>query len=120
MPKILLLLLISTPSFADQTHCLARIMYAEARGEPLEGVIAVGQAASNRGNPCEITGVKRREPTKTLLEYYRALASQILRSKTDIVTGADSWNTGTKPAYKGDVTRQIGKHVFYVLRAEPE
>ena len=116
----LLFLLLSTTTQADETHCLARIMYAEARGESIEGAIAVGQAAVNRGSPCKITGVKRKEPIKSLLEYYQALAKQIINSKTDIVKGADSWNRGTKPAYRGNVTRQVGEHVFYILKAEAE
>lgn len=116
----LLFLLTSSATRADETHCLARIMYSEARGESLEGVTAVGEAVINRGNPCTVKGVTRKEPPKTMLEYYKALARQILNGKTDIVRGADSWNRGTKPAYRGNVTRQVGDHVFYILKAETE
>lgn len=118
--SLLMALALTSTATADQSDCLAKIMYAEARGEPFEGVIAVGTAAVNRGNPCEITGVKRKQPVKTLLEYYKSLARQILASKTDIVKGADSWNRGIKPAYKGEITRHIGEHTFYILKAEAE
>ena len=114
------LIILTTPTKASETDCLAKVMYAEARGESLEGVVAVGHATVNRGNPCAVTGVHRKQPPKNMLEYYKALAKEILNAKHDPVKGANSWNTGEKPAYRGDVTRQIGSHVFYVLKPPME
>jgi spore germination cell wall hydrolase CwlJ-like protein len=91
---IALLLPVSAPP--SEEGCLAKIMFAESRGESIEGAIAVGQAAVNRAKRtgktiCKITG------------------------KDSIVENSDSWNTGTKPKYKGAIVRQIGDHVFYVM-----
>lgn len=120
--RMILLLLATLPAHAkpveDEAKCLAQIMWSEARGESVEGVVAIGQATINRANGksiCSVSGVTRKKPIPAMQDYYRALAKQILSTKNDIVKGADSWNTGKKPAYKGEVTRIIGGHVFYVM-----
>lgn len=122
-------LCLNTIAYADQTNqteCLAQIMYSEARGQSLEGVVALGEAAKTRAlntetSTCRTKGVTRRAPPKSLLEYYKALASKILSTKSSpVAQGADSWNTGKKPAYPGKVTRVIDEHVFYVMKAPTE
>lgn len=124
--RILILFLIATSVSANESDCLSRIMYAEARGEPLEGLVAVGQSVINRASKqnkpiCRVTGVKRTQPPLTVFEYYKAMAKALLtKPSNSIAKGSDSWNTGKKPSQSGEITRQIGNHVFYVLKAEAE
>jgi N-acetylmuramoyl-L-alanine amidase len=115
---IALLLPVSTPP--SEEGCLAKIMFAESRGESIEGAIAVGQAAVNRAKRtgktiCKITGVSRLTPPRNLRSHYKALAKSVIHGKDSIVQNSDSWNTGTKPKYRGAIVRQIGDHVFYVM-----
>lgn len=111
---------------ATEADCLSQILYAESRGEPLEGVVAVGQAAINRGKNqgkpiCHISGVKRRKPPAQLADIYQGIARHLISKPSNAVAKqADSWNTGSKPRQPGEITRQIGGHVFYVLKAEAE
>lgn len=103
-------------------RCLAAILWAEAQGEPLEGVIAVGQAAVTRAqrqhtSVCHITGVARAAPPTSMAGALRLLADAILRRRLPAVAGnADSWNTGKKPRQPGDIRRVIGGHVLYAQR----
>ena len=113
-------------AFAGEASCLARILNAESRGESLEGLVATGQAAITRAddqdsNLCEVGGVHRSRPTQTMGQYYLALAKELLAHRsTSVSRGADSWNTGEKPAHPGKITRQIDHHVFYVMSAKGE
>lgn len=110
----------------DDATCLARIMNAESKGESFEGVIAAGQAAITRAedqdaNLCDVGGVHRSRPHKSMAAYYLALARELLtHPSTSISKGADSWNTGKKPAHPGKITRHIDGHVFYILSAAKE
>jgi hypothetical protein len=105
---------------ADEAKCLSKIIYAESRGESITGAVATAQATINRaGNQdtsiCKVTGVNRRQPDKSLADYYLAIARTALFDKFPaVVSKADSWNTGTKPRQHGDVERVIDNHVFYV------
>ena len=114
----------SQAASASDTDCLVRIMHAEARGESLEGLIAVGQATLNRANKqgvnvCQLSGVTKRKPPMGMMQYYKALAASLIASASNSVAkGADSWNTGTKPRQPGNITRIIDGHVFYVAKAE--
>ena len=120
-----LLLLSARVAQADESRCLASIMYAEARGESVEGAVAVGQAAMNKAERedatlCGLRGVHKHQPPKTMLEYYLSLARQLLKNPSDsVVKGADHWDSG-KPHMPGKVTRVIGGHTFYTLQPEPE
>ncbi len=105
---------------ANEEGCLAKIMYAESRGESIEGAIAVGEATVNRAKRigkaiCLLTGVSRLTPPHNLMAHYTALAKSVMDGKNATVRNSDSWNTGTKPRYAGEVVRQIGGHVFYVM-----
>ena len=105
---------------ANEEGCLAKIIYAESRGESIEGAIAVGQATVNRAKRigieiCRLTGVSRLTPPRNLMMHYTALAKSVMGGKDSTVRNSDSWNTGTKPRYAGEVVRQIGGHVFYVM-----
>ena len=105
---------------ASEAECLAKIIFAESRGESIEGAIAVGQATVNRAKRtdksiCKLTGVSRLTPPRNLRDHYTALANSVLDGKHSIVRNSDSWNTGTKPKSAGKVVRHIGGHVFYVM-----
>lgn len=114
----------SEPSLANSTHCLARIMYQEARGESVEGVMVLAETAVQlainlKMTLCKLEGspqVQSRAVPKDLQRTYRAMA-QIARSRPRTLSrGSDHWNTGRKPHMKGEVKRIIGNHVFYQLR----
>ncbi len=110
---------VSAPPPSEE-GCLAKIIFAESRGESIEGAVAVGQATVNRakrtGKPiCKLTGVSRLTPPSNLLSHYTALAKSVMHGKESIVQNSDSWNVGTKPRYSGEIIRQIGGHVFYVM-----
>lgn len=116
----------ATANAASNTEidCLVRILHAEAQGEPLEGMIAVGQSVINRSvrqkaSICQLSGVSKRKPPMGMLAYYKVLAASLIASASNtIARGADSWNTGRKPRQPGDITRIIDGHVFYTARAE--
>jgi len=105
---------------ASEEECLAKIMFAESRGESIEGAVAVGQATVNRAKRtgktiCKLTGVARLTPPRNLKNHYTVLAKSVMEGKESIVRNSDSWNTGTKPKRAGEIVRQIGGHVFYVM-----
>lgn len=127
MKKLLLLsLLIASTVNANEATCLSKIMYAEARGESFESVISIGQSAVTRAenqdtNVCQITGVNRKQPSKSMYEYYMTIARQLLnKPSTSVSLGADSWERGTKPHIKGNITRQLDNQVFYVMQVKGE
>lgn len=112
--------LIPISAQANEENCLAKIIFAESRGESIEGAIAVGQATVNRAKRtgkaiCKLSGVSRLTPPDNLMAHYAALAQSVMRGKDSIVQNSDSWNTGTKPSHAGKIVRQIGGHVFYVM-----
>lgn len=112
--------LIPISAQANEEGCLAKIIFAESRGESIEGAIAVGQATVNRAKRtgkaiCKLSGVSRLTPPRNLMAHYTALAQSVMRGKDSIVKNSDSWNTGTKPSSNGKIVRQIGGHVFYVM-----
>ena len=122
----LLSLAIFEPAEAGEADCLASIMFAESQGEPLEGVIAIGQAVINRGKSqgkpiCRIVGVKRKTPDSAVAEYYRSIAKRLIdKPSNSVAKRADSWNTGSKPRQPGSITRKIENHVFYIMQAQAE
>lgn len=103
---------------SSETRCLARIIYAEARGESPQGALLVGQAAANRAESrnsslCNVSGVARRSVPTDLLHVYHAIAKSAIDKPRTAARGADSWNRGYRPAFRGQVTRREGAHVFY-------
>ena len=119
------LMLIVTSAHAathNEVECLVKIMHSEARGESLEGLIAIGQATLNRARKsgvgvCQLTGVTRRKPPMGMAMYYKALAASLIsHTSNSIAKGADSWNTGKKPRQPGEITRVIDQHVFYIAK----
>jgi hypothetical protein len=111
---------------ATETHCLRDILYAEARGESIEHVAGLGQAAivkasHEKKSLCQLPGVNRRRPKPEEKPYFELIANHLLRNHTTSITrGADHWNTGVRPRLPGKVTRQLGNHVFYTLVAPAE
>lgn len=113
-------------AFADEATCLSNVMYAEAKGASLEGTMIVGECMLTRAERqgksiCNTRGVKRHTPHPSLIEYYTALARQLLAHPSrKLSKGCDSWNAGTKPTHQGKVTRQSDGQVFYVMQAKRE
>jgi spore germination cell wall hydrolase CwlJ-like protein len=116
---LLLIPAITQVSQASEAECLAKIMWSEARGESVEGVIAVGHASINRSKVskqkiCNLKGVTRHQAPRAVKDSYIALAKSALSTKS-VVGKADSWERGVVPHRAGSITRRIGKHVFYVM-----
>ena len=113
-------------ALADDATCLARIMNAESRGENFEGIVSIGQAAITRAddtdsNLCDVPGVHRKRPSKSMAAYYLSVARELLtHPSTSVSQGATHWNTGSKPAHPGTVTRKIDNHVFYTIKPKGE
>lgn len=126
MNKLILIGLLSMPlnANANEVRCLSSILYAESRGESIEGIVAVGQAAIARSKRtdlsiCHINGVTRKRPPDRMRSYWYGIARNILVDrKKPIVGAADSWNTGINPSMKGNITRHIGGHVYYVMSGD--
>jgi spore germination cell wall hydrolase CwlJ-like protein len=121
--KVLSLLLLLLPAIAvgGEPECLASIMYSEASGESISGIIAVAQSSINRSkitkrSICTIHGVTRRPPPTTIAKHYVSLAQSILDGGVSIVGKADSWDRSLKPRYAGKIVRHIGRHTFYVSK----
>jgi len=128
MTKLLLLTTMMFP-LQSKASCneaieLSRILYSEAQGESISGVIAIGEAVKSRSKRtnksiCTINGVTRKNPPERLKHYWHGMAKMILDDKrTSTVLGADSWNKGSKNGMPGKITRVIQHHVFYVMNGE--
>lgn len=126
MTKLILISLLSLPlnANANEVRCLAAILFSESRGESIEGIVALGQASISRSKRsglslCRINGVTRKRPPDRMRVYWNGIARNILNDKQKPIVGAaDSWNTGKKPSMKGNITRHIGGHVYYVMNGE--
>lgn len=104
----------------QEIQCLSSIIYAEARGEPEIGKLAVAHASINRAkrsdrSTCKIKGVTRKHIPLKLQPYFKTLAAKSLSSKHKLIGVADSWNTGKKPHSRGKKVKVIGEHVFYIM-----
>lgn len=109
----------------NETQTLAKVLYAEARGQPDEGVIAVGNTLVRRKlewkpkqTICEHAkaAYQQKAVPRELSGYYQLLATGLLSGQiADVTKGADSFDSlPRKP--KGRWTRRIGKHQFYVMQ----
>jgi hypothetical protein len=122
--QILVIAALSPTVQANDLSCLSRIIYREAGGKSVEAVAITARATINRSKKQHTTacglirkGTVKAKPVPTaLLPYFKAIARAALYSKQDIAKGADSWNTGHKPRYKGAVKRQAGGQVYYAMR----
>ena len=126
--------------------CLALNIYHEARGEPLEGKIAVGQVIMNRvGDPdfpagvCEVVkqggerprdrcqfswwcdGLSDRPDDAGAWQDSKGLAGKILAGGLEDPTRGALWYHVdlVTPDWQMDIVRQgkIGRHVFYVRQS---
>lgn len=117
---------IAGKAMASETTCLSRIIYAETAGHSIEHAIAIGQAAITKADNdevgvCELRGVKRKQPPREMLEYYKVLSKQLLdKPKTTVSHGATNWNQGIKPQFNGAVKRQFNNQVLYVMAVKGE
>ncbi len=127
-------------------NCLALNIYHEARGEPLEGKIAVGQVVMNRvGDPdfptgvCEVVkqgGERRRDRCQIswwcdalsdwpddagAWEDSKGLAGKILAGGLEDPTRGALWYHAdhVTPGWEMDIVRQgqIGRPIFYVRQS---
>jgi len=120
MKKLIMLALLVSDVSANEVKCLSEIMYSEAQGEPVTGLIAVAEASVNRSKNqkrkvCAITGVTRKTVPKALQSHYQSLAGNVVRLQTnDQAKNADSWEARL-PRNKGKITARIGKHYFYKM-----
>ena len=102
-----------------EIQCLSAIVYAESRGEPKTGQLAVAHASINRSKRsdrsiCKIKGVTRKTPTLKLQPYFKQIAKTAM-STYSTIGKADSWNRGKKPHSRGDKVKVIQSHVFYIM-----
>lgn len=113
-------------AFASEADCLSKIIYAETSGHSIEHAVAIGQAAVTKAenddtNVCQLSGVKRKQPPKAMVEYYRVLSKQLLdKPKTTVSKGADHWNQGTRPKFYGVFKRQFDNQVLYTMAPRGE
>ena len=120
MKKLLIMALLSSNVQSNEIKCLSEIMFSEAQGEPVTGLIAVAEASVNRSKNqkrkvCAITGVTRKTVPKALQSHYQSLAGNVVRLQTnDQAKNADSWEARL-PRNKGKITARIGKHYFYKM-----
>jgi spore germination cell wall hydrolase CwlJ-like protein len=114
-----------------QRLCLARAVYFEARGEPLEGQLAVAQAIINRTQsgryPDTICGVVRQpgqftyrhgQPIRQGQPWENAKAIAEIASASlwpEVAPQAISFHaTSVRPIWRDKVrVAQIGRHIFY-------
>jgi hypothetical protein len=128
MNKLLLIALtlipFSTHAKCNEVVALSRILFAEAQGESISGVIAIGEASKSRAKRtnkpiCNISGVTRKNPPERLKHYWQTFAKSILNDNRKPTIGdADSFNKGKKPNQPGRITRIIQSHVFYTMNGE--
>ena len=126
------------PTGDEQWQCLKQAIYFEARGESLEGQIAVAEVILNRADsplyPRTVCGVVKqrggggcqfsyvcRGTTKMREKSAAALAGRIARAMLDgaprvLTDGATHFHTkGVKPSWSKRFakTASIGSHLFY-------
>ncbi len=115
----------------DDLDCLARAVYFEARGEPLEGQLAVAQAILNRVDsglyPTSVCAVVRQPGQFTYSHtkkvkpgdaWRRAQAIAVVAAESmwpELVPDALSFHAvHVRPGWSGKVrVAQIGRHIFY-------
>lgn len=104
-------------SLSAAALCLASVIYAEARGEPIDGQIAVGQVVMNRvsekhwpSDICEVAYQKHQFANLTPDEKTIDLAVQILNGEFDDFTdGATHFYSGTKTPWWAPKMRYVGQ-----------
>lgn len=103
---------------AADLHCLANMIYSEARGEPVEGQIAVGYTVVNRlkkfSKPvCWIVrhGYTRKKIPPAEVSAFLAVAEGVLSGRLRNPIGdADSFDSRKGRHARGSI--KIGRHYF--------
>jgi len=123
---------------AKTQHCLAEVMYWEARGEGQQGMVAVASVVLNRAEdkrfpdtvcdvvyqggetpPCQFSwwcdGKADRPSNQTTWSETLSLANTILAVRpADPTDGAIFYhNTSIPDPWRRPLTAQIGNHIFY-------
>ena len=136
---IFMLLLLATPTasqnYEAEIECLAKNIYFESRGEPLEGQYAVAYVTLNRvldsrwpDTICDVVYEPNQfswtvNPNRPIREHDAWIDAQtIARSAylqyhmmgVDNTDGAVYFNAGRRKTYHGDLTLVIGNHKFYM------
>lgn len=117
------LLSMKVSAATNDIECLSKVLYAESRGEPNEGSIAVGNTLVRRIKAWKPsmgacyharTAYQQRNIPEKLQGYYKLVAQGLLSGAiADVTNGADSFDSvRAKP--KGKPTRVIGGHRFYI------
>ena len=121
----------STGSYTNDQYLLARIISAEARGEPYNGQVAVGAVVLNRVKhpsfPNTISGVVYQKGAFTAIvdgQFNEPIADSAFKAAKDAMNGWDPtggalyyWNPSTATSswiWTVPITYQIGNHVFGV------
>jgi hypothetical protein len=120
------LLFISSSALAENCeHKLAETMYSEARGKPVEYVVAIGHNVKNRSKRTKTTicqaatGYTQKKLPSDMKAAFLILASGVLSGQIpDNTKGADSYDKG-RPHLPGAITRSISGDSFYVMKEVP-
>lgn len=119
MAKLLwLALLMPAVAVASEHECLSSILAAEAIGEPVEGLLAVGQAAVKKAKGdkttiCQLKGVVKKPVSKALQPYLNALSIELLSNPRESISkGANHWHNVSEKR-RGKIKRIIKNHVFW-------
>ena len=109
-------------SITTAALCLASVIYAEARGETVDGQIAVGQVVLNRvassyypDDVCAVTAQPLQFASLTPDEERIQLATELLASRHDDMSGgATHFFSGSPPWWADDMifVGAIGGHTF--------
>jgi len=119
--SVLTIFLVSAKCYSGEIDCLARVGWAESRGEPLEGVIVLMQSSMTRAkndhiSVCNIPANKLDIP-KSMKPVFMLLAREVVSGRLPAMNdGSDSWNSGKLPRQPGAVRRIVGNHVFYAKK----
>jgi N-acetylmuramoyl-L-alanine amidase len=112
---------------ASAAICLASVIYAEARGEPVDGQIAVAQVVLNRIEdsrwPDSICGIAEQPDQFASLPpdiETLAVALEVIREEhDDMVAGATHFFSGPPPWWAGEMER-IGRIAGHTFMREPD
>lgn len=122
------------PIDAREARCMADVIYYESRGEPLEGMIRVGQVVLNRMrarglSACKVIAQPNQFPWKTRTnrphreDYATAVTIAVLVLSDDIEdisqatqwfhSGASSWFSRSLLRGTLEYVDTVGQHHFY-------
>lgn len=135
---ILLLTLLASPAlsenYSQQVDCLARNIYFESRGEPIDGQYAVAFVTLNRvederwpDSICEVVyqpsqfswtvnpdrPIREQDSWQAATTVARDAIVQYYEFGEDITDGAVFFNKGPRQAYHEEHKVSIGQHNFY-------